>query len=144
CRNWSQWRHHVTTLGTVTQVMIHQHQCQHGFGNRRGAHAHAWIVTTLGHHVHRIAVDIHRAAGNEQAGSGLQRHRYAQGLAGADATEHTTGVVAEKSLRRDLVTVLFTALFHHRKTVTDFHRLDRVDAHHGTGQIRIQSIEHRL
>src|ERR1700733_1404814 len=40
--------------------------------------------------------------------------------------------------------MLATALANHRDAVTDFHRLDGIDAHHGGGDVGIELVEYRL
>jgi len=49
----------------MAQQMISQHQCQHRFGNRYSANAHAWIMTTLGNNIGFIAMNIDRWSGCE-------------------------------------------------------------------------------
>ena len=35
-------------------------------------------------------------------------------------------------------------MLHHREAVTDLHPFHRIDAHHGVGDIGVETIEHRL
>ncbi len=124
--------------------MVHQHDGQHGLGNRRGAHAHAGIVTTLGHHLDGIAVDVDGIAGQGHARGRLQRDADHDVLPRGNAAQHATRVVAGEAVRIDLVAVLLAALAGHGKAVADFHRLYRIDAHHRVRDVGIEAVEHRL
>ena len=53
--------HHIGILRAVTQEMIHQHNREHGLGNRCGAYADAGIVSPLGADIDRLAIDIDAA-----------------------------------------------------------------------------------
>jgi hypothetical protein len=44
---------HIAALRPMPQRVVHQHQRQHGLGNRRGADADAGVVATKGFHRRR-------------------------------------------------------------------------------------------
>ena len=94
---------HVRVLGPVPQQVVHQHDGQHRFGNGRGADAHTGVVTTSGHHLRRVAMNINTRAGNPDAGCWFEGDVGNDILAGTDATQDSARVVAVKPLRADLV-----------------------------------------
>src|SRR5579872_3898109 len=53
-------------------------------------------------------------------------------------------MIALEAVRRHLVAMLGTTLFDAAESGADFHALDRIDAHHGAGQIGVETLEHRL
>lgn len=60
---------HVGTLSTMLQRMVHQHQRQHGFGDRRRPDANARIVSTMGFDHYRLAHQINRTTRQTDARS---------------------------------------------------------------------------
>src|SRR5690606_25511328 len=118
---------HVRVLCAMPQAVIHERDRQHGLAHRHAADADAGIVTALGDHLDRISVDVDAAPRNADAGCRLEGDVHDDVLAGADAAQHSAGVIGEKAFRRDLVTMPAAALAHHVETVTDadgFHRVD--------------------
>ena len=53
-------------------------------------------------------------------------------------------MIGQKPLGRELVPVLGAFLLHNLEAVADLHGLDRVDAHHGLGDVGVQAVEDRL
>ncbi|RMM20765.1 Alpha/beta hydrolase protein [Pseudomonas syringae pv. aptata] len=62
-------------------------------------------------------------------------------LAGGNTAENAARVIGQETLWRHLVAVLGAALGNTVETGTDFHTLDRVDAHQRVGQFSVQTIE---
>ena len=63
---------HIGILGPVTQVMIHQGQRNHRFGDWRSPHTYAGVVPAGGNNFSRRAVDVNTISGQANAGCGLQ------------------------------------------------------------------------
>jgi hypothetical protein len=135
---------HIGALGAVAQRVLHHHQRQHGLGDRRGADAHAGVVAALGDHFGGTALDVDRLARRQDGTGRLDGDAHLQVLPGADATEHTAGVVALEALRRERIAMRGAALRDAGKTGADLHALDRVDAHHGEGDVGVHLVEQRL
>src|SRR5882757_11284773 len=65
-------------------------------------------------------------------------------LAGGNASQHSAGVVALESRRRELVTML-TALLRDRMSAgADLDGLDGVDAHQCMSDVGVEAVEHGL
>ena len=124
--------------------MVHQHQCQHGFGNRRGAQADTGVVPSVRGNFHRITVDIDGLARRGNAAGRLDGEIGSNRLPGGNAAQNTARMVGFESLRREFVAVQAAPLRHHIKTVADFHAFHGVDGHQRVGNFRIQAVEHRL
>src|SRR5690554_2422528 len=131
-------------LRPVTQQVIHQRQRHHRLGDGGGANADTRIVTSLGHHLDRIALNVDAASGQGDTGGGLERQVSHQWLTRRDPSQHTPGMVGEKALWRQLVTVLTAPLGDHRKAVANLYPLDGVDAHQRMCQVGIQTVKYRL
>ena len=91
-----------------------------------------------------VASHIDGLAGDANAGGGLEGDAYPEVLAAGDAPQGAAGVIGQKSPGRDLVPVLGAFLLHNLEAVADLHGLDRVDAHHGLGDVGVQAVENRL
>ncbi|KPW14023.1 Alpha/beta hydrolase family protein [Pseudomonas syringae pv. atrofaciens] len=65
-------------------------------------------------------------------------------LAGGNTAENAARVIGQETLWRHLVAVLGATLGNTVETGTDFHALDRVDAHQRMGEFSVQTIEDRL
>jgi hypothetical protein len=128
----------------MAQQMVQQHDGHHRFGDRRGTDADAGVVAALGDDVHRVAVDIDRAARRGDARRRLERQVRDDRLAGRNTAEDTARVVAEETFRGHLVTVLGTALGDAGEAGADFHAFHRVDAHQRMGQFGIEAVKDRL
>src|SRR5574337_2199655 len=75
---------HVLILGAVAQCVVHEHQGQHGLGDRGGADAHAGVMAAMGIDDHRIAGLVDGAAVQADAGGGFDGHADQDVLAGGD------------------------------------------------------------
>src|SRR3954462_4127960 len=84
-------RRDVRVLSAMAQVVIHKHDGQHGFGNRRRAQPHAGIVAAGGDNLDRLPIPIHRAARHLDAGGGLEGQVRHDRLAGGDPPQHAPG-----------------------------------------------------
>ncbi len=124
--------------------MIHQDDGEHGFGNWCRPDADTGIMATGRHHLDRITLDIHRATSLRDAGGRFEGDRHQNLLSSGNAPQNAAGIVGEKSLRRDFVTVLRTLLRDALEPGTDFNTLDGVDVHHGMGNVGIEAIKHRF
>ncbi len=124
--------------------MVHEHDGQHGLGDGGGANADAGIVTPGGDHLHRVAMQIDALSGETDTGGRLEGKTGEDVLAAGDPAEDAPGMIAQEALGPHLVPMLGTLLLDTGEAVADLHPLDRVDAHEGVGDIRIQSIEDRL
>ncbi len=129
----------------VAQVVVHQHERQHRLGDRRGAQAHAGIVPPGGDDLDRFARDVDGAPGTWMLDVGLSVRCTIDVLPGGNAAQHAAGVVAAgspagvSSSRCSLPRCAAD-----RDAGADLHGLDRVDAHHGVGDVGIEPVEHRL
>ena len=62
------------------------------------------------------------------------------GLAGADAAQNTTSVVAEEPVWGQGIAMLAAQLGHRGKASANFHTLDSVQPHHGIGDVGIEFV----
>src|SRR5690606_13813232 len=72
----------AATLPSVAQCMIHQHDSQQGFGDRRGAYAHARIMAPQGLHLNRLPIPVYGLAFYANAGCRLDGNGNRDGLTG--------------------------------------------------------------
>ena len=101
---------HIAALGTMAQGMVHQDKQQHGLSHRRGADAHAGIVTPQRLHVGGGAIDVDRTAHEPDAGGRLDRDGNHQRLPGGDASQDAACMIAGKPARRELIAVFAATL----------------------------------
>src|SRR5690348_757782 len=137
-------RFHVRVLRAVTQIMVHEHDRQHGLGNRRSAQTDARIVPTRRHDLNRAPRQVDGAAGHLDAGGWFEGEMRDHVLPRGDAAEHPTGVVAAKTLRRELIAMLAAALRGTTHSGADLHGLHRVDAHERVRYVGVEPVEYRL
>ena len=121
--------------------MIHQHDGEHGFCNRRGANTDARVMSTLGHDFDRVAVDIHRTPWQTHAGCRLERHVDDDILPRCNAAERAAGMVRQKAFGGDFIAMLGAFLRHAIKTCANLDALDRIDAHHRMRNLGIDTIK---
>ena len=67
-----------------------------------------------------------------------------QRLTGGNASQHATSAVAEKPGGRQFIAMFAATLRHRSDTGADFNRFDRIDAHHGMGDVGIEPIKNRF
>ncbi len=70
--NFRFCRYDTLVLTTMTQQMIHQHKCQHGFCDGYCANADTRVLATFGDKLGWLTVHINRLARHGNAGSRLQ------------------------------------------------------------------------
>ena len=128
----------------MPQGVIHQHQRQHRLSDRRGADADAGVVAPVRVDHHRLAGLVDRAPVEPDARRGLDRDIDHDVLPGGNAAQNATRVVGGKTFRRHFVAVLGALLLDRAKPRADLHALDRVDAHHRVGDVRIQLVVDRF
>ena len=87
----------------MAQGMIHQHQRQHRFGNRRGTDRHARIMAAGGRHQLRLTVLVDGMALLGDARRGLDRQVDDNILPGGNTTEDAAGMVAGKAGGREFI-----------------------------------------
>src|SRR5690606_6296013 len=133
-----------TVLSAMPQQVIHQYQCQHGLGDGCCPDTDTGIMTPFGDDFHWITVNIDTAARYVQTAGRLEGNIRYDILPRRDTAEDAAGVDAEKTFRRDLVTMLAAALFHHRDTFANLHPFIRLDTHQCMSNFRIETIKDRL
>ena len=62
-------------------------------------------------------------------------------LAGGDAAEHASGMVAKEALGADLIAMLGALLFDTSETDANLDALDGIDAHQRMGDIGVQTVK---
>src|SRR5210317_140679 len=83
----------ICILCPITQVVIHDNQRHHGFGNGCRAQPYAGIVTPFGHDFGFLARLVDRFAGLGDTRRRLQRNTRQQVLSGRDATQRAACIV---------------------------------------------------
>jgi hypothetical protein len=122
-RDVGRARAHVHVLRAVAQVVIHEHDRQHRFRDRRGAQPDARVVPPGGDDLHRVAGRVDGRAGDLDAGGGLERQVRDHVLTGGDATEDAAGVVAAEALRRQRIAMFAPLLRRGARAGADLDRL---------------------
>src|ERR1700754_25448 len=135
---------HIAALGAVAQGLVHQHQCQHGFGDGNGADTDAGIVASLGDDFGRLPCPVDTATRHEDAGRRLERHRHHDRLARGDTAEDAARMIGEETVGAEFVTVLGAPLRYRSEAITDLHALHRVDGHHRRGEFAVELAVDRL
>ena len=135
---------HIAALCAVTQRMVYHHQRQQCFCNGRGANAHARVVAAFGLHLYRVASAVDAVTRREDGAGGLDGDAHLQVLPRADTPQHATGVVVRKTLGRQAVAVGLTKLRDAGKTSAHLDAFDRVQAHHGVGDVGVEPVVNRL
>src|ERR1700733_9067174 len=137
-------RLHVRVLRAMAQVVVHEHDGEHRLGDRCGPKPHARIMPAGGHDLDRVSGAVDGAARDLDARGGLERQVRDHILAGGDAPEHPSGMVAAKALRRQFIAVFTAALRAGARAGAQFDGLHGIDAHERMRNVRVQAIEHRL
>src|SRR5215470_15032233 len=135
---------HICVLRAVAQIVVHEHDGEHGLGDRRGAQADTRVVPPGGHDLHGVAGKIDGAARHLDAGGRLHRQVRNDVLARGNTAEHSAGVVAAEAARGELIAMLAAALRGAADPGAELHRLHRIDAHERMRDVRVEPIEHRL
>ncbi len=85
--------------------MVHEDECQHGFGNRCRTDADARIMAAIGFDRDRIALLVDRLARNADARRGLNADGHDDILPGGNTAENAASMVGEKSFGRQFITM---------------------------------------
>lgn len=101
-------------------------------------------MPALGNNVYRVTVNVDGAPRSSDARGRLQRKMRDYRLPRGYAAKHATGIIAGKTFRSQFVAMFGTQLRYRSKTGANLDALDRIDAHQGIGQFRIQAIKYRL
>src|SRR5579864_4998621 len=94
----------------MSQVVVHQHDGEHGFSNWHGPQPHAWIVAASCGDVDWLAFKIDGTARDLDAGGRFERHMRDDVLTGGNATQHPARIVAQETSRGELVAMLAALL----------------------------------
>ena len=114
---------------------------EHGLGDGRGADPDTGVVTTERFHHRGLALLVDGAARDANTGGGFDGDIDDDSLPAGDTAQDAAGIVGEKSIRRHFIAVFCALLLNAGEAGTEFHRLYRIDAHHGMRNISIQLIK---
>ena len=120
--------------------MVHDHQRQQCLGDRRGADAHAGVVTAFGDDFGALAVHVYGLTRRDDGAGGLDADTHFQILARADAAHDAARVVAAETLGAQRIAMRGAALGHAVKTCANLHGLDGIQTHHGVGDVGVQAV----
>src|SRR5208283_3255815 len=131
-REWPIRR--LADLAAMTQIMIGDDACHHGFADRHGADADTRIVAPFSRYFGLAAVAVDGAPRRQDRRRGLDRETRDHRLAGGNAAEDAAGIVGEKDrlaviAHAHLVAVLFTRQLRGTEAGADLDALHRIDAH---------------
>src|SRR5687767_8157357 len=135
-------------LRAVAQQMIRQHHRHHRFAHRNGADADAGVEAAGGDDVDLFAGGVDALARLIDGGGRLDGEAHQYVLPGRDAAEDAARHVGQELelavLDAHLVGVLFASQRRGGEAGADLDALDRVDAHHGRGEVGIElAVERR-